>query len=196
MENKYQTGLFASRPQVWKAIRGKSRNCIYLVPVDILNVADHVHVDPLDEKSQGYGGSVLSFQLEDGTMHYAKGPWHGGTMSLLKDVGLDVRDLHATAVTLYEVVMEPYTGKRYEDNPETGRKEYVTATWDIPARGKVLYEEKEPVLGMFMRGDRIGHAYANATGKPVFVDVESAGGGSKKMISPGQEMHPMAANYE
>ena len=57
-------------------------------------------------------------------------------------------------------------------------------------------EREFSVLGMFMRGERAAHAYVNATGKSVFIGSESASGGSSHFVSPGDEMHIMAKNYE
>jgi hypothetical protein len=186
----------APQQGVYRYVVGK--NAHWLVRVDVPNIGDHLYsFDPMSSKSQGFGGSWLYFVMQERmALAAVKGPWHSNAGGLLRDAGVDVRDLHLTRVTLYEMVMEPYTGPGYERQPD-GRLEWKRElTRDIPVHGPVIYEEKEPALGIFMRGDRIAHAYANATNKSVFCDSESAGGGSKKLIHPGQEMHVMAANNE
>ncbi len=185
----------APQQGVYKHVVGKRAQ--WLLRVDVPNIADHVYsFDAFDTKSQGFGGSWLYFTVKENmALMGVKGPWHSNAGGLLRDTGLDVRDLHLTRVTIHEMVMEPHTGPGYE-RQEDGRLEWKELTRDIPVRGEILYEEKEPALGIFMRGDRIAHAYAKATGKSVFCTSESPGGSSSKLIGPDTQMHPMAEAYE
>lgn len=199
--SKYELPLFRDKAQVYRLVPAGKDN--WLVPVDILNVADSLHVHRTDERStqrsmQGYGGSTLEFQLEDGSIYMAKGPWHSSARGLLKDTGIDVTDLHATMVTLWAVEDRPVTFKKHVPASDgSGRLEYKEVTEPRPCKiDPPIYEEKVPALGMFMRGERIAHAYANATGNRVYVRSESYGGGSEHLVSPGDEMHIMARNYE
>jgi hypothetical protein len=145
---------------IHRKIEGKKGT--WLVPVNIINPADWVHVDTHDPKSRGYGGGMLEFELEDGTTYAVKGPWHSS--GVFDDTGVLIADLHLTRLTIRENDKD----------------------------GKILYEEKEPVLGPFMRGERIGQQLANIMNKELYIIRESEGGGSMHTAYPGKMPHVMA----
>jgi len=51
-----------------------------------------IYVDTGDPESQGFGGAICMFTLEDGTKEQVKGPWHSNSEALFKDTGLDLRN--------------------------------------------------------------------------------------------------------
>lgn len=135
------------------------------------NVADGIHTDyPDDKRSLGYGGSTVEFMLVDGTTYTAKGPWHSNSMGLYERTGVNVSDLHLTQVTISldagEAFMQP--------------------------GNDVVYAESEPVLGPFMRGERIAQQLADVLDKPLYCVSKSTGGGSARWHKPGDVLHPMA----
>jgi hypothetical protein len=191
MVNKYDLYV---RPKTWRTIES-AKGHTYIIPTDVLNIADHVHVDTHDPKSDGYGGRTLEFELENGEIYMAKGPWHSSG-SVLLDVGLDVRDLHMTMLTLWSTKKEEVTHKGYITDEETGKLTWTDVTRTIDVKDEIIYEEKLPVLGMFMRGERVAAAYAKATGKTIYYRSESYGGASQQLITPEHKLHPMAERYE
>jgi hypothetical protein len=158
---------------------------IYYVPVSVNagdfgatevynNPGDGVHVDTLDPKSQGYGGSKLTFKLTDGTVEVVKGPWHTHSSSLLKETGLKITDLHYTYVIIAK---------------DSG-KGFMKPGHDI------VYADPEWVLGPFMRGERLAQQLADLHDIPLFRVTESMGGASSKWHNPGDKVHPMARRVE
>jgi len=155
---------------MYKKYEGKD-NTTWYIKIDDLNLADHIYVDTHDPKSQGFGGSTLKFELEDGNIDEVKGPWHSNSKALLDRTRINIVDLHYTKVVLTKVRNEIYAQKY----------------------NGLIYEEKEFVLGPFYRGDRIAHEYADTTGETVYCITISNGGGSGKMISPNSEYrHPLS----
>lgn len=142
----------------------------WLVPVNIPNVADFVHFapKPADQKtSQGYGGSTLTFNLDDGSSIKVKGPWHGNAESLFEHTGVDVRDKHYTRVAV---------GLTRVGWPECNS--VCGAVEDI------VYSEPEPVLGLFTRDKDIARTFAKDLGQTVYVIMASSGGGSSYEQKP------------
>lgn len=71
------------------------KNGVWLVPTNHPSPGDEVYYDPQTGTSEGFGGSTLSFPLEDGSAHRAQGPWHGNSDDLYRDTGLDLREQHS-----------------------------------------------------------------------------------------------------
>lgn len=110
--------------------------------------------------SDGFGGRVLTFRLENGCDSISlKGPWHTNPSSLLSDTGIDVRDKFYT----FGVVGE---GREY------------------PAITKLLWFDTEPVIGSFDRVKQKAQEIANERGQTVFYYMESRGGSSCGAIDP------------
>ena len=84
---------------------------VYLIPTGIRGIGHHIHFDdPKDTKSQGYGGSVLEFRLEDGSIYSAKGPWRCAHSYLLADTGIDLSQEYVTRVAIANF----YSGDSYD----------------------------------------------------------------------------------
>lgn len=192
---KYETGLF-KRPEemIFRKIEVEGKTRTYYLMVSRPNIADSIYVDPHDPNSRGFGGSLLQFTLEDGTVDEVKGPWHTGANALLNDTGMDIRDLHATQVTIWSTKPGIWRGKGYET--VDGKLVWTDVEREIFEKDEILYHEEVPALGIFMRGERIAHAYAKATGKTVYLRSESSGGSSEHQVGPDSKMHPMAERHE
>lgn len=190
MTNKYD---HYKSPSIWRKIE-INPNTTYLIPTDVLNVADHVHIDQHNPNSDGYGGRTLSFKLEDGTIYEAKGPWHTSCTGLKKHTNgeIDLTYLHGTMVTIYSTKKATRTHKTYV-NKEEG---WVDRDFEYDDKDEIIYQETTPVLGPFMRGENIAHALVEATGQPVYLEVESYGGASSHTVHPGDKKHVMAVRNE
>lgn len=145
----------------------------WIVRTDTVDAAAHLHVDkhedfsgdrPFGARMRGYGGSVLEFELEDGGIYSAKGPWHSNSGAFYSDTGVLITDLTLTRLVL-----------KLNDS-----------------EGEVIYEEEKPVLGPFMRGERIAHQLANLWEKAIYVESHSNGGSSAHTAQPDTMPHPMA----
>jgi len=137
---------------------------VWLWPVNSVSPAEQIHVhDPKDTHSDGYGGSTLTFALEDGTEYKAKGPWHSNSYSLFAATGVDLRDTNWTygCVAKKRVVLSHKNGNAPHDQYEG-----------------VLYADKEPVLGVFDRLQKIAVEWADKLGHPVACYSSSKGGSS------------------
>ena len=147
---------------IHRRIISTRRNVEYYVPVDHVNVGDHLHVtDPSPGLMKGYGGHPFKFDMNDGTNEVVIGPWHTNSLGLLKDTDLQVGELHFTQVTLKENDHE----------------------------GALIYDEKEMVLGSFHRGQRIAQQLADIRDKPIYVHVETNEGSHSHTAFPKGHEH-------
>lgn len=132
---------------------------VWLYPSNSDTPAEQVHFhDPKDIHSDGYGGSTLHFQLKDGSVYAAKGPWHTNADAMLKATGIDIRATHRTygCVALKRVY----------------RKDGIQEFHGI------LHADTEPVIGLFDRLKNIAQTHADRLGHPVACYSESKGGSS------------------
>ena len=150
-----------------RKIASKDTEQDYYVPVDIVNVADHIHVtDPKPGAMRGYAGRAMAFDMDDGmTVDYVKGPWHTNSHSFMKHTNMNVGELHLTQIELRD--------------GETGEE---------------LYAEEKPVLGHYYRGTRIARQLAIVRNKPIEVFVRSNGGTSSHTEYPDRPelYHPLS----
>jgi hypothetical protein len=114
---------------------------------------------------RGFGGSTLSFNLEDGEIVQLQGPWHSNSEALYSDTGIDVRDKFYT----WGCVSEEREWKNH----------------DTIMKG-VIYKDDSPVLGDYYRVTRIAMDIAKKLNKTIYCYSESAGGSSCGCIYPDQ----------
>jgi hypothetical protein len=132
----------------------------YIPLVD--NAAAGIHVDRHDPRSDGYGGSILEFKLEDGTVDKVKGPWHSNSDALYADTGVDLRGQYYTRVVLAR--NRVYSGMGL-------RGTFID----------VFYFEEEPVKGVFNRYIEIVQRFLDENPEwdgMVFYHADSEGGSS------------------
>lgn len=139
---------------VYKKFTGKTGRT-WLVPVGKF-AGDNIHVSG-DKNSQGYAGTTLKFNLEDGSTLELQGPWHGNPSDLFKDTGYDIRNKHATKVIIADTV------------------EYEQGEWK-PILSGILYEDEDFQESVFNRGTDLAKTFANKLNKPVYYYVETGGG--------------------
>jgi hypothetical protein len=143
----------------WK-VTGKSGNTWYIPKTS--TPATSLHVDTHNPHSEGYAGSFLSFEMEDGTVDKVKGPWHSNSDALYDDTGVDVRNTYPTRVILARNRVFGDGGLR--------------ATFQ-----DVFYLEETPILGRYNRYlsviDRFFQGNPEWNGM-VFYYMDSNGGSS------------------
>lgn len=139
----------------FKADRGT-----YYVRLGTLDAAGEIYIDTRDPDSQGFGGSVLKFPLDDGTVDEVKGPWHTNSVPFFDDTGINLSELHLTKITLWVEGAEP-----------------------------PIYEEKDYVLGPHYRGYRIARQLAILWNKKIKFKSESHGGSSTGWEDPIDRKH-------
>lgn len=137
---------------------------IYLV-ADQEDAAANIYVEGGPD-SDGFGGRTLSFTLVDDTKLELKGPWHTNSQDLFNNTGVDVRDQHYTFVVISR---DRKSGEHYES-----------------IMVDVLYQDDEPKLGSFHRGDLLAREWAREIGAPVFCYSQSKGGSSCGQVKPDQ----------
>lgn len=141
---------------IYRVVNGHSGNT-WLVPTYCAWPGEYIHVDQHDPHSQGYGGGILDFPLEDGTVYSVKGPWHSNSEALYEDTGVDLRDTHRTyGCVALEV--------RYD---QTGNGIFT----------KLIHVDREPVVGSYDRINDIAQMEANRRNHPIAMCLISSGGG-------------------
>lgn len=83
----------------FKVVQGKTGHTWY-IPVNDPEAGANIHVDVHNPQSDGYGGRVIEFLLEDGSVAKAKGPWHSNADSLFEDTGVDLRNTLWTFIVI------------------------------------------------------------------------------------------------
>jgi len=126
--------------------------------------AQNIYFCPTGGSNLGFGGAVLSFTLEDGTIEHHKGPWHSNSDALFEDTGYDVRDKHETFVVVSE-----------------GREYLPNQGWNML---NILYKDEQPEIGRFKRGEEIAQRFANELDKQVFLYCVTPGGSSCGSVKP------------
>jgi hypothetical protein len=147
----------------YKKIHGKSG--VWYVGIQP-NEGDNIYFTKNNGKySDGFAGSVISFQLEDGSVEEVQSPWHSNSKSLLSDTGYDTTQKHYTLgiIALDSNPSEIFMGTRHEE---------------------VLHFDEEPIIGDFSRIEIMAQDFANKLGKPVYAARISTGGGSAGWINP------------
>jgi hypothetical protein len=145
---------------------------MYYVPIDVVNPADELHVTDSDPgHMKGYGGHVLKFELDDGTVDEVKGPWHTNSIGFFRDTGINIGELHLTQVTLWD---------------ETNRDSIA----------EPIYQETQKVLGPFYRGQRAAHQLANLRNKLIGYEIITNGGSHSGTAYPDSKQHPLSMRKE
>lgn len=148
----------------YKKIKGKSADWYIAIQK---NEGDNIYFASRSKShSNGFGGSSLQFELEDGTIDTVQGPWHSNSASLLEDTGYDATHKYLTQ-GIIALDCEPHSNK----NGVTLHKE-------------ILHRDEEPVLGDYHRIDIMAQEFANKLQKEVYCAVVSMGGGSSGWKKP------------
>jgi len=148
------SGMGEVADRIWRCIPCKDNpKQRWFWPINDPEPGAHVHFDPNDPTSKGYGGSTLDFHMETRETISVKGPWHGNTDSMFRDTGIDLRDQHLTLVILSKEIGGDFRNPEMVD---------------------VIYHEDKPVLGRFDRYKDIIQAHPEAN----YYYMESHGGSS------------------
>lgn len=143
----------------YKMVLDRDQRCVWFYDLTDKSPGSTVHVhDPQDEKSDGYGGRVITFKIGKTAEYLAKGPWHSNSDALFECTGVDLRDKHLTFGCIAK-----YRGY------ETGGRTYLEG---------ILYIDKEPTLGTFGRIREMAKKMATEAGHPIAYHSESSGGSS------------------
>ncbi len=146
------------------------RGGVWLYPVGVDNPAEHVHFhNPKDVNSDGYGGRIIPFKLEDGSTYEAKGPWHSNADDLFSSTGVDIRDTYKTFVVI-----------GLEVQGSIHNKGHIS---------KLLYMDEQPTLGNYHRGDAIAKRLAEELQIPVYLHSKSHGGSNSRWVKPNEERY-------
>jgi len=141
----------------YKMLRG-TQGRIWLV-AEQGNPADNIYVSG-GENSQGFGGRLITFQLNDewppGTRIQLKGPWHSNSEALYQATGYDIRNKHLTKGIISK-------SKEHMKNGSVVMKD-------------VIYQDTDWVVGPFNRIQELAQKYANESGSSVCYYVQSQGG--------------------
>jgi hypothetical protein len=161
-----KSGIGEQASHKYKKIEGKRGNW-YIALQE--NEADNVYFSEKPREgyhSEGFGGRVIKFELEDGTLDEAQGPWHSNANSLLNDTGYDV------------------THKYYTQGIIATRKEYAKKSYGPDEFYGILHYDEKPILGDFSRIEIMAQCFANKLDQEVYFSVVSQGGGSSHFKKP------------
>ena len=148
-----KSGICEVEERRFKKVQGKER--LWFIAIQE-NPADNIYVyNP--KNTSGFGGSVMEFTLEDGSIEKVEGPWHSNSDALFDDTGMDVRDMYLTKVIL------GLSGIKYQ-----GGHAYKMQD--------VIYQEDDYKLGKYKRGEELAQKKADEMGVRVHFWIESMGG--------------------
>jgi hypothetical protein len=143
------------------------KGCVWMYSLEDKSPSSTVYYhDPNDERSDGFGGRVITFKIGKCAEYQAKGPWHSNSDSLFDATGIDLRDKCLTfgAVSRERVSAGP------------------------PAYNQVLqgllYVDDEPMLGTFDRIKTLAQQFADSLDIEVYYYSETSGGSSCGPIYP------------
>lgn len=137
------------------------------------NAGENIYVSG-GPNSKGFGGSTLTFKLEDGSEMQLQGPWHSNAVDLLKETGIDLLDTFLTFGAIGHDVrhLEPsYVNKEIID---------------------VIYRDEVATLGTIDRITVLAQQIADERGHPVFYWKRSAGMISSGFIKPQMKLEDAA----
>jgi len=156
---------------IYRKVIGKTKTWVY--PINALSPASRVHCsanprenEPGYQGFRGYGGSTLTFILEDGSQERMTGPWHTTAEALYEDTGVDIRNQYLT----YVIVAK----KRKLD------EKYRTIYEDV------VYQDKKPKIGKFHRGNFIAMKLAKKLKRKLYLFRQSMGGAMDSPVYPDQ----------
>lgn len=143
----------------WKRVVGKRTT--WYIPLNDYP-AEEIHCAGGPD-SQGYGGSTISFTLENGEVVKEKGPWHSNSESLFHDTSIDIRNTHRT----YGIIA-------VDNNWANGHWSYKD----------IIYKDSGPTPGHFNRIERLAQDIANLLDSPLYFYSCSPGGSYSAGVRP------------
>lgn len=117
--------------------------------------------------SQGFGGSVFTFKLEDGTEVESIGPWLSNSEALYERTGVDIRHQYMTKISISRDVEYP-PGHNY------GR----------PRMLDVVHHEEDWVESTYERPIELAQKLANELNERLYYYIETFGGSRAGWIEP------------
>lgn len=128
--------------RIWRKVECKNGD-IWVYPPNDPEPGAHCWIfNPSDKNSEGCGGRIIPFKLEDGTIIEAKGPWNSNSDSMFKATGIDLRNHYLTFVVLGKT-------RSFGKNLETIIED-------------VIYQDKKPTLGSYDRYKELIKQYPEA----------------------------------
>lgn len=144
------------------ALDGKG--CVWFYTLEGTNPGGYVYVhDPSDDKSDGFGGSTITFKIGKSGSYAAKGPWHTNTDALYQHTQIDLRSKHLTFGCIGKA-------RSYE------RHQMVIED--------LIFCDSEPVLAAFNRIESLAKDLANELNQQLYYYSESSGGSSSGPVWP------------
>ena len=129
------------------------------------NSADNIYVSNPDNKNgEGFGGATLGLPLKGGGTFPLRGGWHSNADALFTSTGIDLREKYTTYVVIGK-------GRFYTDRGETVIED-------------IVYQDSEPMIGSFYRGDVLAKQIANELQLEVYLYSGSKGGSSCGKVTP------------
>ena len=117
--------------------------------------------------SEGMGGRVCRFELEDGSFFDSIGPWMSNANHLFQMTGVDLRDKYATSLILSRQVHYP-------------KDSYGI----MPDMLDVVHYEPEFVEGTFDRPNLLAQKIANDLDETLYYFIETSGGAQSGQVRP------------
>lgn len=154
----------------YKKIIGKSR--VWYIAIQE-NEADNVYVAPHTSENapdykgfRGFGGAIIPFELEDGTIDNVQGPWHSNSDALFEDTGYDIRNKYLTFGVISRAI---------ENN---------TSNLYSVIMKDVIYKDEKPIIGSFNRIEDLAQEIADKEGKIVYYYSQGQGGSIRSHKKP------------
>lgn len=161
MRSPIKCGSAEAEKRIYKMLTDKigTRWLIAIQP----NEADNIYVEG-KKNSDGFGGRILDFTLENGEVVSLKAPWHTNGDDLFNHTGYDIRDKHLTqGICALNIKYQGFKPNLYSN---------------------ILHYDEEAVVGEYERVEKIAQELANKLNKKVYYSFKSSGGSSSHYKKP------------
>lgn len=152
--------------RIYRFFKGTSYDWVVgLLPNSDQLDADHVYCTNHNPNSDGFGGRVISFTLENGIELKWKGPWHSNCDALLQETGIDL-------------TKQQYTWGCIGTGRGDAQSCYQTIVTDL------LYFDPSPLPGEFSRIQKLAKQLSEERNQlPLYYHSKSYGGSSSGWVN-------------
>lgn len=154
-----KTGSISSLPREnWIFTRAGN----YVYPINIPNPADWVYsVSDVRISKSGFGGRVIDFNMEDGSVYTSQSTWNCAASYLPESEYNKIKETHSMYCIISHVPI---------------KCDYYGALVTIEQESDIIFMDEEWVLGESDRGDKLAEYYAHKLGKDVYYRFTTVGG--------------------
>jgi hypothetical protein len=126
----------------------------FVYAINVCNPAEHVYSVSDEYDPRGFGGSPVTFKMEDGSEYISRGTWYCAASYLPKEI---YEEIKATYLTRCVISHKPIV-----------TKSFGSQVLMIEDDSDIIFMDDEWVLGEFDRGVQVAVEYAHKLSKDVY----------------------------